>query len=214
VAKSVRQRIWDSFEGDLNLNYKLYEERVFSSWKDVSSSLSKSVFLILGLIALFELLTYQNTSHDLTIGSFSFANSSMVQVFLPTIVAYAIYDGCRLTLRWMDLQAAYLAISERDSAAISDNDLDLLIAPVLPAFWAVGKRLSAQNADRGEKFILPMTISLASVTMIIAPLGFEFQAYYHLYNKFGAHNFLLWINVGITALFLVFAVTYMILRAD
>jgi hypothetical protein len=214
MTKSVRQRIWDSFEGGLNSDYKLYEERVFSSWKDVSSSLNKSVFLILGLIALFELLTYQNSSHDLAIGSFSFANSSMVQVFLPTIVAYAIYDGCRLTLRWMDLQAAYLAISERDSAAISDNDLDLLIAPVLPAFWAVGKRLSAQNADRGEKFILPMTILLAWVTMIVAPLGFEFQAYYHLYNKFGPHNILLWINAGITTLFLFTAVTYITLRED
>ena len=214
MAKSVRQRIWDSYEVGLNSDYKLYEERVFSSWKDVSSSLSKSVFLILGLIALFELLTYQNSSHDLTISSFSIANSSMVQVFLPTIVAYAIYDGCRLTLRWMDLQAAYLAISETNSSAISDNDLDLLIAPVLPAFWAVGKRLSAQNADRGEKFILPMTILLALVTMIVVPLGFEFQAYYHLYNKFGPHNILLWVNAGITALFLFSAATYMILRAD
>jgi len=213
MAKSVHQRIWDSFPDNPDVDPKVYGERIFSSWKDVSSSLSRSVVLILGLIALFELLAYQNSSHDFTIGPLSFTNTSTVQVFLPTIIAYVIYDGCHLTIRWMDLQAAYAAIIEKSYPAISENDLDLLVAPVLPAFWAVGRRLSAQNSDRAERFILPVKVSLAAITAIVLS-GFEIQAYCHLFDRFGLRDILLWANTGVTILFLSCTIIYVALSSD
>jgi len=214
MAKSVSQRVHDAFAGDSIADLKGYEDKVLASWKDVSSSLSRSVVLILTVIVIFELLAYQNSSRVFTIGSISFADTSTVQMFLPTIVAYSIYDGCRLTLRWMDLQAAYIVIAEKCLPTISDNDIDLLIAPTLPTFWAVGKRLSVQNCDRGEKFALLVNMSLASMSVIILPVGFEVQAYYHLFAKFGGSDVLLWANAGTTSVFLLSAVTYMVLRGD
>jgi hypothetical protein len=151
MAKPISQRVHDSFSSSSSADLRRYEDKIFSSWQEVSRSLSRSVLLIFTLITVFELLAYQTASHGFTIGPLSFARTSTIQIFLPAVVSYLIYDGSRLTLRRMDLQTVYVATIRIYASAISQNDLDILVAPWLPSFWAIGKRASARNVDRGRE---------------------------------------------------------------
>lgn len=78
---------------------KEYSDKVYAAWKDISVSLSRSALLIFLLIAVFELLVYQTTSTVISIGTLTFVNSSTVQIVLPAVIAFFIYDGYRLSAR-------------------------------------------------------------------------------------------------------------------
>jgi hypothetical protein len=200
MAKSITERINEAFADDgSDAALKEYGERVFESWKDVSSSLRKSATLTFILIALFELLIYQN-SHTFTIGSFSFANASVIQIALPAVIAYVLFDGYLLSARWEDLQTAYSAITEKRSPKAYANDLELFVRPSLPAFWAIAQTGNSENRTRGDAFIRQVSIVLLAGTVILVPLVFEIQAYYHLFSKYSYSNILLWVSAAITAL--------------
>ena len=105
MGKSVKQRVLDSFQGTGSTEQaKEYSQNVYAAWKDISASLSRSALLIFLLMAVFELLAYQHTSTVISIGTFTLVNAPIVQIVLPTIIAFVIYDGFRLSARWLRLE--------------------------------------------------------------------------------------------------------------
>jgi TRAP-type C4-dicarboxylate transport system permease large subunit len=134
MDKSVRNRVLDSFQDDKGADEaREYSDKVYAAWKDISTSLSRSALLIFLLIAVFELLVYQTTTTVISIGTLTFANSSTVQIVLPAVVAFFIYDGYRLSARWLRLERAYATLTEIYSRKQRANALDLLIEPNLPS---------------------------------------------------------------------------------
>jgi hypothetical protein len=198
MDKWVRQRVVDSFQGDgSTAQAKEYSEKVYAAWKDISASLSRTAVLIFLLMAVFELLVYQHTVTDISIGTIILGNAPIVQIVLPTIVAFLIYDGCRLSVRWLDLQIAYTELTRILAPMQRGNALDLLIKPNLPSLWPLGRFYVGNPAD---KFMRIVTLGIAFTVIFVAPIAFECQAYYRLIQKFGYYNIFLWINLVITAL--------------
>ena len=214
MGKSIDSRIADSFVGDESApEAKEYADKVYAAWKDVSSSLSRNAALVFILIAVFELLAYQKESAALTVGTFTFTNVPVVQILLPAIVALVVYDGYRLTARWVDLQYAYQDLVEKYAPKLSENELDILIRPSLPAFWGFGISSSYKSGQFAEKFI-NVTNGIVVLTAAFAlPLGFAAQAYYQLFGKFGYQNILLWFSMAITTILTAFWLIYIIMWA-
>jgi hypothetical protein len=199
MSKSVRQRVLDSFQGDGSAaQAKEYSENVYAAWKDISASLSRTVILSFLLMAVFELIVYQHAGTVISIGTVTLGNAPIVQIVLPAIVAFLIFDSCRLTVRWLDLQNAYMELTRISAPIQRDNALDLLITPNLPSMWTIGViYMGRRPADRFMNFV---TWCISFTIIFITPVAFECQAYYRLIQKFGYHNILLWISLVITAL--------------
>lgn len=209
MGKTIDSRIADSFVGDESASEaKEYADKVYAAWKDVSSSLSRNAALVFILIAVFELLAYQKESIALTVGIFTFTNVPVVQIVLPVIVALVVYDGYRLTARWVDLQYAYQDLVEKYAPKLSENELDILIRPSLPAFWGIGISSSYKSGQFAEKFINVTNGIVALAAAFALPLGFAAQAYYQLFGKFGYQNILLWLSVAITTMLTAFSLIY------
>jgi hypothetical protein len=211
MAKSIRQRVSDSFDENEIAAVKEYSDKVYSTWVDTTSTLRRNAVFIFLVAAVFELLVYQKTSSTITFGAISVANSSIVQIALPAVLAFLVYDEIRLTTRWFDLEAAYYALIKKAMPKVDENDLDMLIKPVLPAFWAFGQPGSPKIVQRSEKFNHSLTVGIGIIVIFIFPLAFEGQAYYKLFEKFGYHNTFLLINVSLTVILLACtAIYYMI----
>jgi hypothetical protein len=212
VGKSVTERIFDSFQGDESKSQaEEYSAKVYQAWKEISASLGRSALLVFLLIAIFELLIYQPTSADISIGAFTLSNAPIVQIALPTIVAFVLYDGYRMSVRWLHLQWAYMTLTRMLTPLQGDNYLDLLIGPNLPSLWGIGASPGSGIATTSDRFIFRVNRIMMYSTMAIVPIAFEFQAYYRLIQKFSDDNILLWIGLIITALLNISTALYILL---
>jgi hypothetical protein len=213
MAKTIDQRIRDSFQGDDSAaQAKEYGQRVYETWKDISDSLSRSAIAFFLLMALFEVLAYQRQSVTVSIGSFNLVDAPIVLVFLPAIVAFVLYDGMGLSERWLDLESAYMELVKIYSRKQWDNDLDLLVKPHLSSLWSLGSRPASETARPGDVFMSGVRINFAIVVIILVPVAFECQAYYRLIQKFGYDVALLWVSVLLTTLLLICTYIYLFLQ--
>ena len=215
MAKPIKQRILDSFQGDDSAaQAKEYSQIVYATWKEISNSLSKSAVVFFLLMAVFEILAYQRQSVTVSIGSFNLVDTPIVLIFLPTIVAFIIYDGMRLSERWLDLETAYRELIKIYASKQSDNDLDILIRPHLSSLWAIGATPASATARPGDKFMGGVNSAFAIMVIILIPVAFESQAYYRLIQKFGYRNILLWISLVIAAALVICTITYLFLQVE
>jgi hypothetical protein len=208
VSKSIRLRIYDSFDESAPGDYEEYAGNLLAAWKDTSTTLNRSVFLILTLAAIFELLAYQTSSASFTIASFSFAKTSVVQTTLPTIISYMVLEAYVLTKRWIDLQRAYGAVMELRAPRMAENDLDLLLRPPLTALWTVGRVTSRAITSQSKQLLYSLVLPLGRVALFSLPVLFEAQAFYRLASKYGDGDIFLWCNAAGSLVLLAFALTY------
>jgi hypothetical protein len=205
LVKSLEKRILDSFRkkgpmDQVQEHAREYSRSVYALWKDTSVSLGRSAVLVFLLMALFELLVYQHASAIISIGTLTLVNAPIVQIALPTIVAYAIYDGDRLTVRWLRLELIFMQLMKIYAPEQQENGLDRLIEPNLPSLWGIGALSFLRTGDIADSFIRRVHYSLLSAMLLAVPVAFECQAYYRLFQKFGYYNVFLWINAVITTL--------------
>lgn len=196
MSKPLAQRISDSFPDGQSAETKEFRERVYETWKDTSSSLSRTALLVFLLMAIFELLAYQATPATISFGSFTIANSAIVQVALPTVVAFVLYEGYRLSVRWLNLRRIYSELTRIYAPLQADNYLDILIGPNLPALWGIGQ--GPVETTLAERFISTVNTIVMLTMMLIVPVGFECQAYYRLIQKFGSGDAFLWVGLAVT----------------
>jgi hypothetical protein len=202
MTKFIEERVSDSFRGDQSASQaKEYSESAYATWKDISASLSRSALLIFLLMAIFELLAYQHSLAIISIGSFAIANAPIVQIALPAVIAFIIYDGYRLSVRWLELQRVYITLMKIYAPKQFENRLYLPITPSLPSLWGIGQSFAGDDiASPADKFIEKISVAIMYITMSAVPIVFECQAYYRLIQEFGYRNILLWISLTITVI--------------
>lgn len=223
MPKSLAKRIQESFDNEpirdvkkqagpaadskdrssLLIDVKEYTNQLYNAWADSCKSVNQKAILVLVLMALFELLTYQSKAQEFTIGSITLANSSIVQTCLPPIVAFLVYDLYVLTERVSNMENAYTEIMKQFGLKLYSNDLHLLVAPLLPSFWSPANSLQDENARSVDRFMDGASAIFSFAALAIFPTAFEVQAFYHLFGKFGFGNPLLWANAAITGILLV-----------
>jgi len=206
---TVEQRVLDSFQGDgSEIKAKEYSENVYAAWKDISGSLGRSALLAYLLMAIFELLVYQHSSTVISIGTFTLVNAPIVQIVLPAIVAFILYDGYRLSVRWLNLQGVYYTLTGIWAPKLGDNGLDVLVSPSLPSLWALGRVGPIYIATTAGRFMFIVNRIVSYSMMFAVPVAFECQAYDRLFQKLGYHNVLLWISLVIAGLLIVCSAVY------
>ena len=208
MDRSVDQRIHDSFYDDQwkvqpkdEAEVREYSKSVYEIWKSISGSLSRTVLLIFLLMALFELFVYQRTPTAISIGTFTLVNVPIIQIALPTVVAFLLYDGSRLTGRWLRLELIYTELVKIYAPKLRQNGLHFLLEPNLPSFWGVGALSYERTGNLSDSFIHQVNRIVSYTMILVVPVAFECQAYYRLIQKFGYHNIFLWINLVTTILF-------------
>jgi hypothetical protein len=212
MAKSMEQRILDSFQGDeAAAQAKEYSKRVYGAWTALSTSLTKSALSIFLLMAIFELLAYQRASASISIGSFTLVNSPVVLIALPTVIAFMLYDGFRLSVRWLALETAYIELVKIYAKPQWSNNLDILVTPHVPSIWSIGTSPSDSLMGRDDKFVDSVENILSPLLIFLTPFAFECQAYYRLVQKFGFHDILLWVSMAATALLMICSYIYVYL---
>lgn len=163
-------------------------------------------------MAVFELLAYQRSSASISIGSFTLVNAPIVQTALPAIVAFLIYDGIRLIIRWLDLETAYIKLVKIYAEPQWHNDLDVFVKPQLFSLWNVGVAPSKDTVLKSEEFIRVANMVISGFLIFLLPVGFECQAYYRLIQKFGYHYIFVWISVAVTVLLSIVTAIYVVLN--
>ena len=215
MDKSVRQRILDSFhdvesraQPEDKAEAREYSQSLYEVWKSISVSLNRTAVLIFLLMALFELLAYQRTPIVISIGTFTLSNVPIIQITLPTVVAFLVFDGSRLTARFLRLELAYMELMRIYAPKLQENGLELLLEPNLPSLWGVGALSFESTGNFSDRFMRKVNQTVLYILTYAVPVAFECQAYYRLIQKFGYYNIFLWINLIITMLFVVFAAVY------
>jgi hypothetical protein len=214
MAKSVTKRVLDSFGTGDDAAAQDYDGKVYERWNDLAATLRRNAVIMLLVAALFELLIYQAKPNSITFGSFTVANSPVVQISLPIIFAFLVYEGCHLTTRMVDVEAIYFALVEKASPKADENDLAFLIRPVLPGFWAVGSSASSGVAQRSENFHEGLRTVIGIIVVFVFPLAFEGQAYYKLFQRFGYHDIFLWVSVGLSISLLICTIIYYLIYGN
>ena len=110
--------------------------------------------------------------------------------------------------RLVDLQNAYTIITELYAPKVSENQLNVLIRPTLPAFWNPEESLSTANELYSDRLMSLATNIFSFIAVYIFPFAVEAQAFYHLFDKYGFHNIALWVNAAITTALLASCAIY------
>lgn len=210
-GKPLTWRLENCFKDDVPAVVKDYSDKVYASWTDLTGSLRRNAVLVFLIAAIFELLTSQKSSATISFGSLSLSSSPVVELALPVLFALLFYDGFRLTSRWLELQTAYYKLVKMAAPKVSKNDLDFLIRPELPVFWAIGKIGSHETSQPSDVFIGRASQAIAIFAIWIFPVAFEAQAYYELFGKFGYHDIFLWISAILTTALIVIGVVYVMM---
>jgi hypothetical protein len=194
MAKSVRQRAREVFENSPHSESKDYADLLLSAWKDLAGLISKQATLLLLIMAIFELLAYQSASSEVTIGSFTLSNTTTLLMALPPLVSFLAYDIYFLVRRVNDIAAVYGVVYRSLWPNQAENDLQRLIAPVLPGFLRTSSFVSSESELRSERFLSSLNAAMMIGTVVIFPAAFQVQAYYILFKRFGSTNVFLWIT--------------------
>jgi hypothetical protein len=211
--KSIEERAAASFASDEVAEAKEYIRAILESWKDISRALVRTTALILFVITIFELLGYSTQGKSFSVSGIPISNTSLVQKSLPVVVGYLVFDACLLTGRWLEHSRAFFELTQKFTPKVAANDLDYLIRPILPTYWTVGfPGPRADNELTSERFASYAVISFGILTIFVFPLAFEAQAYLQLVDKYGTHDLVVWISLGLSVALLIVSAIYVLIE--
>jgi hypothetical protein len=214
MRNTIEQRAYDAFDDDDAEKAQKYLDTVMASWKDVSAAIGRVVLFTLLLAAAFEFLTIPAAVKSLSIGPLSFSNTSLVQEFIPALIAYLLFYELSLSHNWADHQDLYEAILKRFQPKLARSNLTLTVQPRILGPWTSLGPSDAFNIPfltRSEKFDLYTSTFTTVIVYLILPLAFEAQAYYELVRKYGAHDVLVIVSAILSGLFIALWVTYIVI---
>jgi hypothetical protein len=199
---SIPQRVAEAFDEADTAKAEKFLDTTLSSWKQISDSITRTVAIIFLLAGAFEILIGSGATTSLTLGSLTFSNSSLLQQFMPALVAYLLYDMSSLVARWRDHGAIYFATLKIFQPKLFNSELPSMVLPIIRGPWSLGPAYTHERAE--DAFAVIMRIILLLIGGILLPLAFESQAYYALVHKYGTGNILVWIS-AVASLFFIIA---------
>ena len=135
TLRPVEQRAYDAFaDGDAEKANK-YLDTVMTSWKEVSVITGRVTLFILILAAVFEFLVIPASISTISIGPLAVRNSSLVQEFIPILIAYLLYYQTSLSTNWAYHQYIYEAILYRFQPKLARSLLTMTVQPKVLGPW-------------------------------------------------------------------------------
>jgi hypothetical protein len=203
VAKSIEDRVKDSFSPDDKESAKYYLDVLTNTLKDYADGIRRSAALMLGFMAVFELVL-KGIIKQTTIGPFVLSGSTFIAAFMPTAVAYFFYDALNSGLSYERIQKAYTSVFAIWNSAAVDNDLNMLSKPRTPPYFAAG--------DPGHPGISAWADLVYKIqddfgwVVVVGPILFEGYAFYQLFELSHLSSILVWVNAAVSTILL--AVSY------
>lgn len=199
---TIQQRVAEAFDKPDTAKIEKFLDITLSSWKQISDAITRSAAIVFLLMGAFEILVGSSAIKSLTLGPLTFSNTSLLQQFIPALVAYLLYDMSSLITKWRDHGAIYFAVLKRFDPKLFKSELPSMVLPVIRGPWSIGPAYTAEQAE--DWFAVIMRIALLLVAGILFPLAFEVQAYYVLVHKYGLGDILVWVSAA-ASLFFIFA---------
>jgi hypothetical protein len=173
-----------------------YLDSLRQSWSDTSSAITRNSWIIVLLIASFELVSDHLVS-SATLGPLVLANLKYLRIFIPTVVSYLYYEQVLLAVRWIESEAACRYIVHILSPEIEEYDLDSLLAPRLPSLSNMTHGYSPSSRTWSKSLRGVAQYILSALLLVSVPV-FDAVALNELSSEFGSSSVLYWINVVIT----------------
>ena len=209
MPKSIKQRVEAAFstEGrtaeDVQRDATEFLKGLRDTWKEVSTTLNRTLFLMLGLAAVFELLV-TTKGKQFSVAGFTFEDTSLIQKALPVLVAYLYLEVVLLSMRFEDMSTLHAEVMTRATPAIEENDLDLYLAPPSRALLTGGSEPRPGNLLRSEQAMSRLHSAMLFPSFLL-PIAFEVQAFYLLFHTHGWRDVFTWASAAAASLLVVAA---------
>jgi hypothetical protein len=167
------------------------------AWRDVSTAFTRNSWIIVLLMATFELANHRLVS-TITLGPFALSDVKYVRLFIPVIVSYLLYEQVLLIARWIETEAVHRFLIQRLSPRIEEYDFDALLTPRLPALSNLVHSYSSISATRSKNVRALAQYGLALLVLASIPI-FDAFALFELSKEFGITSIVYWANVAVTA---------------
>jgi len=153
------------------------------------------------LVAIFELLVNAKSINSVSLGGLSFSNTSLLQQFMPALIAYLFFYALSMVDIFTYRGSIYRRLVERFQPKLAESELLLTVQPRLYGPWGfgVGRQSDPSKIDSLNS---AANLIVATFSIFILPFAFEFQAYYDLIHKYGFGNTYVWISVIVAAFFM------------
>jgi hypothetical protein len=204
MAKSVGDRVQNSFSGDNREDIFKYMDWIHSSILDYNQVMRKMALFVILLIASFEIVV-GSRNESITIGSFRLAQGSVVLVLLPGLVAFLVIQMMADAGRVDQLITVYQEVFKLWSEKAEANDLDTEALTFPPLYWNPTSAGYREVNKSGLYKLTDNSGSAFSFIILIGILAFEAHAYYILLPAH-THGFILWaISLSFTVCCLILA---------
>jgi hypothetical protein len=171
-----------------------YMKALRETWKDVSASVNRTLFIMLGLAAVFELIT-TGGSKEVNIAGFVFDDLATIQAILPVLVAYLYLEVITSYMRFDDLSTMHRELMRIANPALESQGLDIPLTPSSIALIRGSMVTRFSLSDRLRWMANPIS-ALIFITLLL-PIGFEVHAYYSIF-KISGYTVLNWATFGMT----------------
>ncbi len=181
MGKSIDRSIVDSFAKDNNQdNVKAYLDWLLATMNQYASQIRRTTILALVLMAAFEIVSESGTT--ITISSFQIQKGSLVDTFIPALVAYLFLQLISDTNRVLTLDAIFSRAFYKWNNERELNDLDVFIMSPFPLMWGASMASPKNNAGYYQK---AQRLAVKWIDWIAPFIGlfFEGQAYYTLFKQ-------------------------------
>jgi hypothetical protein len=85
---TIQQRVAEAFDHPDTAKIEKFLDITLSSWKQISDAITRSAAIVFLLMGAFEILIGSSAIKSLTLGPLTFSNTSLLQQFIPALVAY------------------------------------------------------------------------------------------------------------------------------
>jgi hypothetical protein len=194
----LTERLPRTFNSDNKEQAQEYLTGLRDAWRDISTALTRNAWIIVLLIAAFELAIHGAVS-TVTVGPFALANLKYVTLFIPSVISYLFYEQTLLVARWIETEEVHRYLTHMLSPAIEEYDFDALLSPRLPALSNLVHSYSSISATASKHLKATAQYVLGALVLIAIPV-FDGFALKELSDEFGLGNVMFWINLTVTAI--------------
>jgi hypothetical protein len=187
MSRSLNEKVDEAFDDKDVEDAQKFLDLALSSLNQASDSISRTVLLMLLLAAVFELLINSSAIKDLTVGPITFNNTTLLQQFIPVVVAYLFYDTFRLTGQVFDNRKVYKAVIQKFQPKLADSGLVDLALPKVRGPLSRERPIRGYPR-RGDMLNDFFTSIIGMSAGFLLPILFELHAYYRLIQVYGSQN--------------------------
>jgi hypothetical protein len=178
-----------------------YAKEMRQNWRDVCSSIGRTVSFIVLLAGAFELLSRAAIAKA-SIGPFEIKDLSLVQKILPVFIAYFFYDLGNLYYQYSQFWTVHELLMKATHKDFQDADLDMYLEPRVTSIYHPA--WLRREYDRPLHYFTTLIwfVGLFGIT------AFVVYAFYRNFRLYGFGDTLNYISLGVAILFMSFG-TYL-----